>query len=84
MIKQKAATVQFLKKAQNDLEKRVSISEALVNNLCSLTETCRQSLLTVANLKERVKDSVRNEILFYYVKHWLRCYLGVLVRMLII
>lgn len=71
--------MQLLTKAQNDLEKRVSKTVALVNNLCSLSETCRHALLAVANVKESVEDSVHHKILLHYVKHWFRCYLGVLV-----
>ena len=79
MIKPKGMTIELLTKAQNDLEKRVSKTVALVNNLCSLSETCGQALLAVANVKELIEKCVRHKILSHYVKYWFRCYLGVLV-----
>ncbi len=72
--------LQVLKDTLKVLEKRVSEAAALANNLCSLSQACSQTLFNIANLKDRINNNNRQEMLIYYAQQlWVFRYLGVLV-----
>ena len=71
--------LQVLKDTLKVLEKRVSEAAALANNLCSLSQACSQTLFNIANLKDRINNNNRQEMLIYYAQQWVFRYWGVLV-----
>ena len=75
--------LQVLKDTLKVLEKRVSEAAALANNLCSLSQACSQTLFNIANLKDRINNNNRQEMLIYYAQQWVFRYLGVLVMNLL-